>query len=114
MINPLLDEIIFEMNNPQMSTVNKFSLRSLPNTLEVKAMADIIASVCDIIVHGSLPSLTSPPTPPINELSNCSLESDVLKTEGESDDSLVEVYYRLPTALNQAPAKDICSLDQDK
>ena len=115
-INPLLDEILFNMNNPGMCPLNTFHLRSLP---EVKAIAEVIASLCatHITVHGSLPSLTTctNPKPSSKESVTCnsSLDGSVLKTDDESDDSLVEVYYHLPTALNDTPAKDMCYLEQN-
>ena len=117
-INPLLDEILFNMNNPGMCLLNTFHLRSLP---EVKAITEVIASLCAtcITVHGSLPSLTTctNPKPSSKESVTCNSSLDstcsVLKTDDESDDSLVEVYYHLPTALNDTPAKDICYLEQN-
>ena len=110
-INPLLDEILFHMKNQGMCSLNMFCLRSLP---ELNAVAEVIASLCDtcITVH-SLPALTTSPKASINESGDSSLESSVLKMDDESDDSLVEVYYRLPTTLNDTPAKDICYLDQN-
>ena len=40
LINPLLDEILFDMKNPEKSLFNTFCLRTLP---EVEAIAEVIA-----------------------------------------------------------------------
>ena len=107
LINPLLDEILFDMKNPGKSLFNTFCLRTLP---EVEAIAEVIAFLC-------LPSLNTCTNPKRSNSEsvtrNSSLESCVIETDKESDDSLVEVYYRLPTVLNDTPAKDICYLDQN-
>ena len=107
LINPLLDEILFDMKNPGKSLFNTFCLRTLP---EVEAIAEVIAFLC-------LPSLNTSTNPKQSNSEsvtrNSSLESCVIETDEECDDSLVEVYYHLPTALNDTPAKDICYLDQN-
>ena len=46
----------------------------------------------------------------MNQLSY--VDSSIPKTDDKSDDSLVEVYYHLPTTLNDTAAKEICYLDQ--
>ena len=113
--NPLLDEILFHMNNPEMSLFNTFCLRSLT---ELKAIDEVVASLCDTrisVIQGTLPTLTAlpaDPKPSIDDSVNSCLDSSIPKTDDECDDSLVEVYYRLPTALNET-AKDICYLDQN-
>ena len=106
LINPLLDKILFDMKNLGKSLFNTFCLRTLP---EVEAIAEVIAFLC-------LPSLNTSTNPKRSNSEsvtcNSSLESCVIKTDEECDDSLVEVYYCLPTTLNDTPAKDICYLDQ--
>ena len=114
-INPLLDEILFHMNNPEMCLFNTFCLRSLT---ELKAIDEVVASLCDTrisVIQGTFPALTdlpADPKPSIDDSVNSCLDSSIPKTDDESDNSLVEVYYRLPTALNET-AKDICYLDQN-
>ena len=107
LINPLLDEILFDMKNPGKSLFNMFCLRTLP---EVEAIAEVIAFLC-------LPSINTCTNPKQSNSEsvtrNSSLESCINETDEESDDSLVEVYYHLPTTLNDTPAKDICYLDQN-
>ena len=115
-INPLLDEILFHMNNPEMCLFNIFCLRCLT---EVKAIDEVIASLCDTrisVIQGTLPALTAlpaDPKPSIDNSVNSCLDCSIPKMDDESDDSLVEVYYCLPTTLNETPAKDICYLDQN-
>ena len=114
-INPLLDEILFHMNNPEMCLFNTFCLRSLT---ELKAIDEVVASLCDSrisVIQGTFPTLTAlpaDPKPSIDNSVNSCLDSSIPKTDDESDNSLVEVYYCLPTALNET-AKDICYLDQN-
>ena len=104
-INPLLDEILFHMNNPEMCLFNTFCLRSLT---ELKAIDEVVASLCDTcsrisVIQGTFPTLTAlpaDPKPSIDDSVNSCLDSSIPKTDDESDNSLVEVYYRLPTALN--------------
>ena len=63
--NPLLDEILFHMNNPEMSLFNTFfCLRSLT---ELKAIDEMVASLCDTrisVIQGTLPALTALPADP--------------------------------------------------
>ena len=112
-----MEEIIFELNNPPVSTVEKCCLRHFPDPFEVQQVEDIIACLQDIVVPVPLPMLTPPTTPPINKSSACGLDIGTVDTEMGSDafedDSLVEVYYRVPTTLNPPSGKEISSLDRD-
>ena len=77
-----------------------------------------VASLCDTrisVIQGTLPTLTAlpaDPKPSIDDSVNSCLDSNIPKTDDECDDSLVEVYYCLPTALNET-VKDICYLDEN-
>ena len=114
-INPLLDEILFYMNNQEMCLFTTFCLKSWA---ELKAIDEVVASLCDTrisVIQGTLPTLTAlpdDPKPSTDNFVNSCLDSSIPKTDDDSDDSLVELYYCLPTTLNET-SKDICYLDQN-